>query len=148
MASMRPAPLRWLLPSLVLPALAILALNQSLSPGWPRNEGARALSDLIYSLPRPGTRLLLLADANLARELETELLIDRPFRTGFPKIEPTKPGQIASTLAPVPVFLAVTPAEWAGLMPGLPEPTCLWESGYGVLAYWAEGPVTCQKPSG
>ena len=139
-----------LLVSVLAAALSVAALNQSLSPGWPRNPMAVTLSGLILGLPQPGTRVLFNSDDDIGPAVQTQLLIDRLAAPEFPELimlrDATDP---LAFLGKGPVFLLVPSDLWLGSYAiGLPVPTCLWNVGTAVLAYWAEPPVPCPDPSG
>jgi energy-converting hydrogenase Eha subunit A len=139
-----------LLVSALTAALSVAALNQSLSAGWPRNPIAMTLSGLILGLPQPGTRVLFNPDDDIGPAVQTQLLIDRLAAPEFPELimmrDATGP---LAFIGKGPVFLGVPSDLWLGSYAmGLPAPTCLWNVGTAVLAYWAEPPVPCPHPSG
>ena len=139
-----------LLVSVLTAALCVASLNQSLSPGRPRNPVAVTLSGLILDLPQPGTRVLLNPADNIGPAVRTQLLIDRLAAPAFPDL--IMQGDATGPLAFIgkgPVFLLVPSDLWLGSFAiGLPEPTCLWNVETAVLAYWVEPPVPCPDPSG
>jgi hypothetical protein len=138
-----------LLPVLIA-ALCAVSLNQSFSPGWPQNRVAEAISGLILSLSQPGTRVLLDPEDDIGPAVRTRLLIDRLNAPDFPEIVEAKGGRAApAAIGKGPVFLVRPSKQWLREdAPVLPAPTCLWEKGAAVLAYWAERPTPCPKPSG
>jgi hypothetical protein len=139
-----------LLVSVLTAALCVTSLNQSLSPGWPRNQIAVSLSGLILGLPQPGTRVLLNPDDDIGPAVQTQLLIDRLAAPVFPELIRMRgaTGPLAF-IRNGPVFLVVPSNLWTGTYAtGLPAPTCLWKVKTAVLAYWAKPAIPCPDPNG
>jgi hypothetical protein len=141
-----------LMPVLIV-ALCAASLNQSLSPGLPRDWGAENLSGLILSLSQPGTLVLLDPEDDIGSAVRTNLPTDRLFAPVFPVILETKVSRAALAAigeGPVfPVFLVLPAERWLrNDTPVLPAPTCLREEGAAVVVCWAERPTPCLQSSG
>lgn len=130
---------------ITISGLAVLALNQSLNSGWPRDPVARQMSGLILALPHPGTRVFVDPSDDVGMALQTDLLIERPHATTFPTIEIAVPDRVKAAIAGgAPVFLGIETRFWnQGFAAALPVPVCQWTVGGAVLAYWAPRPAAC-----
>ena len=139
-----------LLVAVLTAALCAASLNQSLSPGWPRNPVAVTLSGLILAHLQPDTRVLINPEDDIGPSVQTQLLIDRVTAPVFPEIVAAKDITAAiAAIAKGTVFLVVTSRQWRdGYAPVLPEPTCLWTAEPAVLALWTDLSAPCPKVSG
>ena len=139
-----------LLVAVLTAALCTASLNQSLSPGWPRNPVALTLSGLILAQLHPDTRVLINPEDDIGPSVQTQLLIDRVTAPVFPEIVAAQGTAAAlAAIAKGPVFLVVTSRQWQdGYAPVLPEPTCLWTAEPAVLALWTDPSAPCPTVSG
>jgi hypothetical protein len=128
-------------------AMAVLSLNNAQSSGFSRNAGARALSDIVFALAGPETRLFVQAEDIAGLSLQTELLIDRITHGAPPPIVPITPATVV--ILTRPAFLVVSEALWrSDYAPRLPAPDCQWSRNRSVLAYWGKSPSGCPAISG